>query len=58
MGAIITLRVFTVQLLGGRPEGSGAFTPLGESSYSNSQSSPSSVPSASDITEPIDDLPF
>jgi len=58
-GAIITLRVFTVQLLGSRPEGAGGYQQGNEGSYSNSnQSSPASVPSASDITEPIDDLPF
>lgn len=50
-GASLTLRVQSVQLLGSRGDNSG-----GSSSYGNS--SPASVPSASDITEPIDDLPF
>src|SRR5688572_22210650 len=53
-GASLSLRVREVQLLGGR-EGGGN-TP----SYSGatSGSSSSSIPSASEITEPIDDLPF
>ena len=60
MGVSLTLRVFTVQLLGSRQEGvGGSFAPSNEGSYGNAgQSSPASVPSASDITEPIDDLPF
>ena len=46
-GAIITLRVFTVQLLGSRPEGAGGYSPGNEGSFSGSaQSSPASVPSA------------
>ena len=53
-GVSLVLRVFSVQLLGGRDAG-GAPAP----SYSNAASSGSSnVPSPSDITEPIDDLPF
>lgn len=54
-GASLSLRVREVQLLGGRSEGLG-----GGSSYSNgaSSTSQSSVSSANDITEPIDDLPF
>jgi single-strand DNA-binding protein len=54
-GASLSLRVREVQLLGGKGENGGSITPA----YS-SASSPgsSSVPSASDITEPIDDLPF
>lgn len=51
-GASLTLRVSSVQLLGSKPEGSS-----GGTNY-NSSSVPVSVPSASDITEPIDDLPF
>jgi len=53
-GASLSLRVREVQLLGGRGEG-GVPSSQG-SSYSSS--SASTVPSASDITEPIDDLPF
>lgn len=55
-GASLSLRVREVQLLGGRGE-SVSSAP----SYSNaasSASSSSSIPAASEITEPIDDLPF
>jgi single-strand DNA-binding protein len=55
-GASLSLRVREVQLLGGR----GESVPASSGGYSNSaaSSSSSSVPSASEITEPIDDLPF
>jgi len=53
-GASLSLRVREVQLLGGRGESGG---PSSEG-RSYSSSSASTVPSASDITEPIDDLPF
>jgi single-strand DNA-binding protein len=52
-GASLTLRVLSVQLLGSRTEGAGG---NGGSSYSSA--APSSIPAASDITEPMDDLPF
>lgn len=55
-GASLSLRVREVQLLGGKSN-SGNSTP----SYSGASSSGSSsghVPSANEITEPIDDLPF
>jgi len=54
-GASLSLRVREVQLLGGRGE-TGSNAP----SYSNagSSSASSNVPSANEITEPIDDLPF
>lgn len=53
-GASLTLRVLSVQLLGNRGEtGSN-----GGGSYSSQSSAPANIPSASDITEPIDDLPF
>lgn len=55
-GASLSLRVREVQLLGGRND-SGT----GGGSYQQpaSTSAPSSsIPSASDITEPVDDLPF
>jgi len=56
-GASLSLRVREVQLLGGR--GEGAPSGGSGSSYSSAASSSSgSVPSASEITEPIDDLPF
>ncbi len=55
-GASLSLRVREVQLLGGRGDsGTGG----GSYQQSASVSSPSgSIPSASDITEPVDDLPF
>jgi len=55
-GASLSLRVREVQLLGGRGESVG-----GAPSYNNASSSAtsnSSIPAASEITEPIDDLPF
>jgi len=59
-GVSLTLRVVNVQLLGkgtGGDNSSGAPTESQPSSY---QAAPSQnfVPSASDITEPVDDLPF
>jgi single-strand DNA-binding protein len=59
-GASLSLRVREVQLLGSKNESTGG----GGSSYqqpaaSSSYSQPaSSTPSPSDITEPVDDLPF
>jgi single-strand DNA-binding protein len=67
MGASLTLRVLSVQLLGSRSEGSapsgGGYTNSnsGGNNYSNNNYNSSSnapVPSPSDITEPVDDLPF
>ena len=55
-GASLSLRVREVQLLGGKAE-SGASVPA-YSGASSSSSSSGNVPSANDITEPIDDLPF
>jgi len=64
-GTSLTLRVSTVQLLGGRGENQGEAG--GNSSYQNQQNSynPSSYNntaqagvSSSDIAEPSDDLPF
>ena len=60
-GASLSLRVREVQLLsgGGRGEGGGPMmsqsTPVAASSTQNGGSS---IPAASDVTEPIDDLPF
>jgi single-strand DNA-binding protein len=58
-GASLTLRVQSVQLLGSRAEGTGGGGAYGggESSYASSPNS-AGVSSGSDITEPIDDLPF
>lgn len=58
-GASLSLRVRDVQLLGGRSDSGGV--PASSGSYSSSSSSSSgssSVPSANEITEPMDDLPF
>jgi single-strand DNA-binding protein len=56
-GASLSLRVREIQLLGSKTEGSGGGSPS-YSSASASMSTAASVPAASDITEPIDDLPF
>ncbi|HEX5651681.1 MAG TPA: single-stranded DNA-binding protein [Chitinophagaceae bacterium] len=55
-GASLSLRVREVQLLGGRSEGTGSPSYTGAAAASSG--SGSSVPSANDITEPVDDLPF
>lgn len=52
-GASLSLRVKEVQLLGGKGESSGS-----GSSYSSAANTSTSIPAASEITEPIDDLPF
>lgn len=61
-GASLTLRVLSVQLLGGRSEGGGSDSYSGGYGGSSSQPSynqpASQGPSAGDITEPLDDLPF
>lgn len=65
-GTSLTLRVMSVQLLGGRGEGQGGEV-NGSSSYNNNQpaynqsgyNQPShAAVSSHDITEPSDDLPF
>jgi single-strand DNA-binding protein len=54
-GASLSLRVQSVQLLGSRPEnGSGGSYAPATPSYNNAPA----APSASEITEPLDDLPF
>ena len=56
-GASLSLRVREVQLLGGRGDNSIPSSPMsGTESYSSS--SKTSIPSAADINEPVDDLPF
>ncbi|HEY0433631.1 MAG TPA: single-stranded DNA-binding protein, partial [Chitinophagaceae bacterium] len=60
-GASLSLRVREVQLLGGKGEsgsGSGMSSGGGIESYGSSYGSKASVPNASDISEPVDDLPF
>jgi single-strand DNA-binding protein len=58
-GTSLSLRISSVQLLGGRGDNQGG----GESSSyqqppSNNQQNPRSNISASEMTEPMDDLPF
>lgn len=57
-GASLSLRVRDVQLLGGRGDSGsgsgGSYSPQAAAAPSGG----SSIPSASDINEPIDDLPF
>ena len=55
-GASLSLRVREVQLLGGRSDSSGGAT-LANTAVA-ATSSGSNIPSPSEITEPIDDLPF
>ena len=58
-GSSLTMRVFSIQLLGSRGDNPNAGTvSAGGNSYSSSASHSVAVPSASDITEPVDDLPF
>jgi len=52
IGASLALRVLSVQLLGSKADGGGV-----SNSYTSAPAS-NNVPSASDITEPVDDLPF
>ena len=59
-GISLTLRVFNIQLLGKSTGGDNSGGTQTESQPSSYQAAPSQnfVPSASDITEPVDDLPF
>lgn len=54
-GTSLSLRVREVQLLGGRGDSSGSYQPNASAAASTSNSN---IPSPSDITEPVDDLPF
>jgi len=58
-GASLVLRVFNIQLLGSRGDnaGGGAQSVGQEASYASSNRN-EPVPAASDINEPVDDLPF
>ena len=56
-GASLSLRVREVQLLGGKAE-TGGNTPSYSGAAAAGSYQSSNVPSASEITEPIDDLPF
>jgi single-strand DNA-binding protein len=58
-GASLSLRVREVQLLGSSRDGNSGSAPSYSSpAASASTTSNTSIPSASEITEPIDDLPF
>ena len=54
-GTSLSLRVREVQLLGGKGDSSGSFQPNASAAASTSNGN---IPSPSDITEPVDDLPF
>jgi single-strand DNA-binding protein len=56
-GASLSLRVREVQLLGGKGDNVGGGSSY-QGSSSSAASSNSSIPSANEISEPIDDLPF
>ena len=55
-GASLSLRVREVQLLGGRSDGGNTYS--NTAAITASTAANASIPSASEITEPIDDLPF
>src|SRR5579862_5922526 len=59
-GASLTLRVFSVQLLGNKT--SGDYSGIGGANETAAQNATTgatrNIPAPSDITEPIDDLPF
>ncbi len=55
-GSSLSLRVRDIQLLGGRGDSGGSPAYAGNTGASSSSNS--NIPSPSDITEPIDDLPF
>lgn len=57
-GVSLTLRVLSVQLLGNRGDGAGGNGADNGYATTTRNATTASVPSASDITEPIDDLPF
>ena len=57
-GSSLSLRVREVQLLGGRADTAGGSAYQTGTAPAASTSNSSNIPSASDITEPVDDLPF
>jgi len=61
-GASLTLRVMSVQLLGSKSnEGGGSNGEGGSTNYQSAPpaySQPGAAPSAGELTEPLDDLPF
>lgn len=57
-GATLTLRVLSVQLLGSRPNEGGASGGSYQSAPPAYSQPATAAPSANDLTEPLDDLPF
>lgn len=57
-GASLSLRVREVQLLGGRGDSGSSNYSNTAASNTSSSSAATTIPSPSEITEPIDDLPF
>ena len=60
-GASLSMRVRDIQLLGGRSETGGFSSSTGSSNVMSQEASvpaKNEIPSPSDVTEPIDDLPF
>jgi single-strand DNA-binding protein len=57
-GSSLSLRVREVQLLGGRSDSGGSTPSYSGNTSTAASSSNSNIPSPSEITEPIDDLPF
>lgn len=55
-GSSLSLRVREVQLLGGRGDSGGSS--YQQNTAATASTSNSNIPSPSDITEPVDDLPF
>lgn len=57
-GSSLSLRVREVQLLGGKSDRSVGGSSYQQPAAATASSSNSNTPSPSDITEPVDDLPF
>jgi single-strand DNA-binding protein len=57
-GASLSLRVREIQLLGGKGENGGAAPAASATTAASAPATSASVPTASDVTEPVDDLPF
>ncbi len=56
-GTSLSLRVSSIQLLGGKNEGGDSGNSYQQPSQQNSYQQPNTM-AASDLTEPLDDLPF
>ncbi|MGB8195261.1 MAG: single-stranded DNA-binding protein [Chitinophagaceae bacterium] len=56
-GASLTLRVLSIQLVGGKTTGNAPAS-QGQEEYNSAPARRTEVPAPSDVTEPIDDLPF